>query len=383
MQAKQFSEEQIIRALKRHEAGEKVPDLCRDLGISKQTFHRWKAKFGGMEVSDARRLKQLEQENAQLLRLLGKRELEIEGMKHLLFKKMVRSGARKQAVRELVQGQFVSERRACILLGVTRSAYRRPSTRVDWTELRKRLIELAGERKRFGYRRLHMLLRREAFPVNVKRIYRLYKEEGLSVRKRIRKRLKGGMRRELRVPTRPNEQWAMDFTSDALADGRSIRTLNVVDTFTRGCLAIEVDTSLPSLRVARVLERIIDERGRPEILVTDNGPEFTSRIFDQWRHQQGIEHHLIQPGKPMQNGTCESFNGRFRDECLNEHWFASLREVRIITEDWRHDYNHYRPHGPLGGITPIEAARRWDSLQSPTAPSANPNEILFNPVGSS
>jgi putative transposase len=145
---------------------------------------------------------------------------------------MVRSGARKQGVRNLVSGQFASERRACILLGVTRSAYRRPSCRVDDVKLRKRLIELAGERKRFGYRRLHTLLRWEAYPVNVKRVYRLYKEEGLTVRKRNRKRLKGSPRKELRVAGRPNEQWAMDFTSDSLADGRSIRTLNVVDTYT-------------------------------------------------------------------------------------------------------------------------------------------------------
>lgn len=295
---------------------------------------------------------------------------------------MVRSGARKQGVRELVMGQFASERRACILLGVTRSAYRRPSTRTDWVELRKRLVELAGERKRFGYRRLHMLLRWENFLVNVKRVYRLYKEEGLAVRKRSRKRLKGSPRKELQAPSKPNEQWAMDFTSDALSDGRSIRTLNVVDTFTRECLAIEVDTSLPSLRVSRVLEQIIHERGCPEQLLTDNGPEFTSRAFDQWCHKRSLHHHFIQPGKPTQNATCESFNGRFRDECLNEHWFSSLREARIITEAWREDYNCRRPHSALGGLPPAEVARRWDSLRSATPPSANPNEIFFNPAGS-
>lgn len=295
---------------------------------------------------------------------------------------MVRSGARKQGVRELVEGRFASERRACILLGVTRSAHRRPSTRVDWAELRRRLVELAGERKRFGYRRLHMLLRREAFPVNVKRVYRIYREEGLSVRKRTRRRLKGNPRIDLKRAIQPNEQWAMDFTSDALSDGRVIRTLNVVDTFTRECLAIEVDTSLPSLRVARVLDRIIHARGCPETLVTDNGPEFTSRAFDQWCHQRRIRHHFIQPGKPTQNGTCESFNGRFRDECLNEHWFFSLREARAITEAWRNDYNHHRPHSSLGGHTPAEAAQRWGSLRSATPPSATPIEILSNPAGS-
>lgn len=295
---------------------------------------------------------------------------------------MVGSGARKQGVRELVTGQFASERRACILLEVTRSAYRRPSSRMDCFSLRKRLVELAGERKRFGYRRLHMLLRWEFEPLNVKRVYRLYKEEGLAVRKRRRKHLKGSPRKDLRAPTQPNEQWAMDFTSDALADGRSIRSLNVLDTFTRECLAIEVDTSLPSLRVMRVLESLIEERGRPGQVLTDNGPEFTSLAFNQWCLEQGVDHHLIQPGKPMQNGVCESFNGRFRDECLNEHWFASLREARIITEVWREDYNQHRPHGALGGFPPAEVARRWDLLRSATPPSANPSHHFLNPTGS-
>jgi putative transposase len=272
----------------------------------------------------------------------------------------------------------MSERRACRVIQMGRSSYQYKSRRREWPGLRQRLLELAAERKRFGCERLHLLLRREGFPVNHKRTYRIYKEEGLSVRKRIRKRLKGCPRKDLQAPDRPGEQWAMDFTSDALADGRALRTLNVVDTFTRECLAIEVDTSLPSLRVARVLDRIIHERGRPEVVVTDNGPEFASRVFDQWCYERMIRHHFIQPGKPMQNGTCESFNGRFRDECLNEHWFQSLQEARRIIEVWRHDYNHLRPHGPLGGLTPTEAAHRWDSLRSPTAPSTNPNDTTPN-----
>lgn len=273
----------------------------------------------------------------------------------------------------------MSERRACRVMGMARCSFRYRSRRRDWPELRARLLELAAARKRFGYERLHMLLRREGFAVNVKRVYRLYKEEGLSVRKRTRKRLKGCPRQDLQAPTKPNEQWAMDFTSDALADGRALRTLNVVDTFTRECLAIEVDTSLPGQRVARVLDRIIYDRGKPAVLVTDNGPEFASRAFDQWCYTRKIHHHFIQPGKPMQNGTCESFNGRFRDECLNEHWFRSLDEARRVAEAWRHDYNHRRPHSALQGRTPAEAARRWDSLRSATPPSANPSEILSNP----
>ena len=160
----------------------------------------------------------------------------------------------------------------------------------------------------------------------------------------------------------------MDFTSDALADGRALRTLNVVDTFTRECLAIEVDTSLPSLRVARVLDQIIHERGKPEMLVTDNGPEFASRIFDQWCYDRKIRHHFIQPGKPMQNGTCESFNGRFRDECLNEHWFQSLQEARRIIQTWRNDYNHHRPPPSKPRADGIRSGRLRLPLQIPSTP---------------
>jgi putative transposase len=174
--------------------------------------------------------------------------------------------------------------------------------------LRQRLLQLATERWWFGYQRLHVLLGREGFPVNVKRIYRLYKEEGLSVRKRIRKRLKGCRRKEVQAPTGPGEQWPRDFTSDALA--------------------IEADTSLLGLWVGRVLGRVVNERGRAEVIVTDNGPEFTRWVFDPRCNQRGIRHHFIQPGKPMQNGASESFNWRFRDECLNEHWFRGVQEAR-------------------------------------------------------
>ncbi len=162
--------------------------------------------------------------------------------------------------------------------------------------------------------------------------------------------------------------------SDALAEGRAIRALNVVDVFTREGLAIEVDFSLPSLRVVRVLEGLMRQRGHPEVLVSDNGPECTSRAFDQWRHQQVLVHHLIKPGRPMQNGTCESFNGRFRDESLNENWFRDLAEARQVARAWLRDYNHHRPYTALRGLPPAEFARRWAELRSPPAPDAQPSD---------
>lgn len=293
---------------------------------------------------------------------------------------MVRPVEHRKAAELLQQVFQLSERRACRVVDMQRCSCRYRARRKEWPGLRKRLLELAAERKRFGAPRLYQLLRREGFMVNHKRVERLYREEGLWVRKRTRKRMKGAPRQPLQPPVRPNQQWAMDFVSDALAEGRAIRTFNVVDVFTREGLAIEVDFSLPSLRVVRVLEGLIRQRGLPEVVVSDNGPEFTSGAFDQWRQQRGITHHLIKPGRPMQNGTCESFNGRFRDECLNENWFRDLAEARQVARGWLRDYNHQRPHGSLGGIPPAEFARRWAALRSPTAPSAQPSEALsFTP----
>jgi putative transposase len=199
-----------------------------------------------------------------------------------------------------------------------------------------------------------VLLRREGFGVNLKRIYRLYTQEGLTVRRRKRRRrVPRGVPR-LGVPTRINERWSLDFVLDVLDDGRRFRLLTVVDDFTRACLAIDVDTSIGGRRVAEVLQRLIDPRGKPAMLITDNGPEFISRALDAWAYAHGIDLHFIEPGKPNQNAYVESINGRLRDECLNEHWFLSLPHARRTIEDWRVDYNLNRPHSSLGNLTPEE-----------------------------
>lgn len=249
----------------------------------------------------------------------------------------------------------LAERRSCGLATISRSTVRYQSRRSGDQELRERLRELAGERRRFGYRRLHVMLRREGQMVNHKRVYRLYREEGLTVRKRRRKRVSRAERLPLQVPTGPDQLWALDFVSDALAWGRKIRLLTVEDAFTREALAIEVDTSLSGVRVARVLDRVTEERGAiPDVLMLDNGPELTSRALDQWAYERGVRLHFIDPGKPQQNGFIESFNGRFRDECLNEHWFLSLADAQRTVEDWRIDYNQSRPHSSLANLTPAE-----------------------------
>jgi putative transposase len=231
----------------------------------------------------------------------------------------------------------------------------RYASRRDDTALRARLRELAAQRRRWGYRKLLVLLRREGMLVNHKRVERIYREEGLSVRKRKRKRAVSAARTPLVRPSRPDEAWGLDFVSDAIWSGRRLRMLTVVDLHTREALAIEVDTSLSGVRVARVLDRVLAERGQaPAAIVMDNGPELTSRALDQWAYDRGVRLHFIDPGKPVQNCFVESFNGTLRHECLNDHWFTSLYDAREKVEAWRVDYNRVRPHQSLDDRTPEE-----------------------------
>lgn len=269
----------------------------------------------------------------------------------------------------ILQAQGLSERRACRLVGMARTSCRYAPQRQGQEEnLKARLRTLAGERRRFGYRRLTVLLRREGPAVNHKRVYRLYREEGLTVRRRKRQRIGAVERQPLTIPTRPNERWSMDFVSDALTDGRRFRSLNIVDDYNRECLAAEVDTSIPGARVVRVLERLRELRGLPEVLVMDNGPEFAGQALDAGAYQRRVRLHFIEPGKPVQNAFVESFNGKMRDECWNEHWFGTLVEARQTIEAWRRDYNEVRPHSSLGNRTPIEFTACGATLRSPTAP---------------
>jgi putative transposase len=267
----------------------------------------------------------------------------------------VRPAVRRSVAQYLEAEWTLSERRSCGLAQAGRTLVRYEARLKDEGDLRQRLRELAALRKRFGYRRLGLLLRREGVVVNHKRVYRLYREEGLSLRRRKRKRLTSEGRGPAELANGPNQVWSLDFVSDSTAQSRRLRLLTIVDTFTRESLAIEVDTSISGERVARVLDRVIGERdAQPEEIVMDNGPELTSRALDQWAYERGVRLRFIAPGKPVQNAYIESFNGRLRDECLNLHWFWSLDDARRIVEAWRLDYNQARPHGSLGGLTPEE-----------------------------
>jgi putative transposase len=265
------------------------------------------------------------------------------------------------------QALSISERRACRLVGLSRSTLRRViDEEPAAASLKVRIIDIAHARRRFGYRRIHDLLRREGVRANHKKIYRLYSEAALSVRKRRRR--KGVMidRQALHVPSGPNEVWSIDFVMDALATGRRIKCLTIVDDFTRECLEIAVDHGISGGYVARVLDTICQFRGAPRAVRTDQGPEFTSRALDRWAYGRGVDLKLIAAGKPTQNAYIESFNGKFRDECLNDHYFHNLVHARAVIAEWRRDYNETRPHSSLGRIPPAEFAARH-RLRSATA----------------
>ena len=265
------------------------------------------------------------------------------------------------------QALSISERRACRLVGLSRSTLRRVIAEEPATvSLKARIIDLAHARRRFGYRRIHDLLRRQGVHANHKKVYRLYHQAALSVRKRRRRKAVMVDRQALHVPRGPNEVWSIDFVMDALANGRRIKCLTIVDDFTRECLEITVDHGICGGYVARVLDTISQFRGAPRAVRTDRGPEFTSRALDRWAYGRGVDLKLIAAGKPTQNAYIESFNGKFGDECLNDHYFNNLAHARAVIAEWRRDYNEARPHSSLGRIPPAEFAARH-RLRSATA----------------
>lgn len=279
---------------------------------------------------------------------------------------------RRRVVRKVQAAYGLSERRAIRFTGFPRSSMRYRSLRAPQDELRTRIGELAAQRPRWGYRRIHVLLRREGWPVNRKRVQRLYREEGLAVRRRGKRR-RSQVPRPVREPLgRVNKRWSLDFVSDTLSTGRTFRCLTVVDEFSRECLQVHVAHSIPAVRVIEVLERLRVERGLPEVVITDNGSEFTSRAFDAWAYARGVKIHYIQPGKPVQNCYIESFNGTLRDECLNLHWFISLADARRTIEAWRTDYNRVRPHSSLGELTPEEFVQVQSQGEEALANTINP-----------
>ncbi|PWB43133.1 MAG: IS3 family transposase [Rhodocyclales bacterium] len=359
MKKSKYTEEQIAFALKQAEVGTPVEEVCRKMGISDATFYNWRKKYGGLGPSELKRLRQLEEENGKLKRLVADLNLDKAMLQDVLSRKLLKPSRKRELVSDLMKRYGASLRQACAVVQMSRSVCLYRSRARDATALTMRIKEITATRVHYGYRRVHVMLRREGWKDNHKRVYRLYRAEGLSLRHKRPKRNKSARLRQPKHLVRAmNEIWSMDFVSDALFDGRRLRALTVVDTYTRECLAIEIGQSLKGEDVVRTLERITGERGWPGTIKADNGSEFISKVMDRWAYENGVELDFSRPGKPTDNAKIESFNGRLREECLNAHWFLSLDNAKRKIEAWRRYYNGARPHTALDWATPAEFARR-------------------------
>ncbi|MBD8143815.1 IS3 family transposase [Pantoea agglomerans] len=357
---KRFSNQQIISILREAEAGVSARELCRKHAISDATFYTWHKKYGGMAVPEVKRLKSLEEENPRLRKLLAEAMLDKEALQVALGRNVLTTDQKREAVVLMCDAAGLSLCRVCRLTGLSLSTCRYEAQRpASDAHLSGRITELVLERRRFGYCRIWQLLRREGLHVNHKRVYRFYHLSGLGVKRRRRRKGLATERLPLLRPALPNLTWSMDFVMDAPATGRRIKCLTCVDDFTKECQTATVAFGISGVQVTRILDSIALFRGDPATIRTDQGPEFTCRAIDQWAFEHGVELRLIQPGKLTQNGFIESFNERFRDECLNEHWFSDIVHARKIINDWRLDYKECRPHSSLNYQTPSEFAAGW------------------------
>nr|WP_186265382.1 IS3 family transposase [Burkholderia gladioli] len=374
MKRKRFSIEQIVAVLKQAELGMPVADLICQVGISEQTFYRWKKQYAGMQSDQVCELKQLQDENARLKKLVAELSLDKAILQDVAFKKVARPALRRDVVAYVVSHYGLTMRRACRLLKQPRSVQYYRSVKDPRPELRSRMREIAYTRVRYGYRRVHVLLRREGWQLGRNQAYRLYCEEQLQLRSKLPKRRKMVVTRMAKiVPVKPNDAWSMDFVADQLADGSKFRTLTVVDVFTKEALAIEVGQRLKGEHVVSALNRIVARRGAPRHVFVDNGSEFSGRLLDMWAYHHQAKIDFSRPGKPTDNCHIETFNGSFRAECLNLHWFETLGEAKAIIEAWRRDYNESRPHSALKDLAPAEFVRQLALLPGPIGPETPEN----------
>ena len=354
MKRSKFTESQIIFALKQTETGVKVEEVCRKMGISEATFYNWKKKYGGLGVPELRRLRQLEDENYRLKQIIADLTLDKQMLQDVLKKKALTPTQLRGLAQSLLDDYRVSIRKACMVLLIYRSLWYYKSVRRDDSVIRSRMREIAMVRVRYGFWRIFTLLRREGWNDNHKRVHRLYCLEELNLRtKRNRRSRAGAHRMERPDLSTVNKCWSMDFVADQLFDGKKFRALTIVDNYSRKCHAIEVGQSLKATDVVNVMNRISAEAGLlPERIQVDNGSEFISKEFDRWAYENHVTLDYSRPGRPTDNPFIESFNGSLRDECLNTNWFLSLEDARYKIESWRRDYNEYRPHSSLQGLTP-------------------------------
>ncbi|WP_415640739.1 IS3 family transposase [Serratia surfactantfaciens] len=354
MRKARFTEHQIIAVLKSVEAGRTVKDVCREAGISEASYYNWKAKFGGMEASDIKKMKDLEDENRRLKQMFADLSLECRALKDVIEKKPLKPAIKRELVGYLTAQFTMSIRQACRTLSLSRTVYfYQPDTRRDEPVIQV-LTELAERYPRYGFKKLFQLLRRQGNSWNHKRVHRIYCLLKLNFRRKGKQRLPARNPTPLATPEALNQSWSIDFMHDALVCGRRFRTFNVVDDFNREALAIEIDLNIPAQRVVRVLDRIVANRGYPLKLRMDNGPELVSLTLAQWAEEHGVMLEFIKPGKPTQNAFIERFNRTYRTEILDFYLFRTLNEAREITEHWLMEYNSERPHESLNNLTPEE-----------------------------
>ncbi|WP_409049963.1 IS3 family transposase [Agrobacterium vitis] len=347
MKASKFTEAQIAFVLKQAEDGTPIGEVCRKAGISDATFYNWRKRYAGLMPSEMKRLRQLEEENAKLKRIVADLSLDKAMLQDVMFKKVLRPDGKRNLVDRIKTDWKVSIRRACAVLKL-------------------KIKDICQTRVRYGYRRVHVLIRRDGCVVNPKRLYRLYKEMDLQLRNKVpKRRVKAKLRSDRTAATRSNDVWAMDFVHDQLATGRKIRVPTVVDTFSRVSPAVDARFSYKGEDVVQTLERICRQVGYPATIRVDNGSEFISRDLDLWAYHRGVVLDFSRPGKPTDNSYIESFNGKFRAECLNAHWFMSLDDARAKMEDWLRDHNEFRPHSAIGNKVPI-SLMNGSSAPAPT-----------------
>ncbi|MEB3736106.1 IS3 family transposase [Halopseudomonas pachastrellae] len=354
MKTSRFSDSQIIAILKQAEVGSPVPELCREHGISSATFYKWRAKFGGMDASLMARLRELEEENRRLKKMYAEERLKAEIIQEAMGKKVVKPSRRREMAQHAVTSGKVSIKLACVSFGISTTCYRyQPRLSAENAEIADHLIRLTHNQRNWGFGLCFLYLRNvKGYRWNHKRVYRIYRELELNLRIKPRKRIVREKPEPLAVPEAINHCWSMDFMHDQLADGRSFRLFNLIDDFNREALTMDIDLSLPAERVVRALDQVIEWRGKPQVIRSDNGPEYISSKLVLWAEKHGIRLEHIQPGNPQQNAYVERYNRTVRYDWLGHYLLESIAEVQEHATRWVWIYNHERPNMALGGITP-------------------------------
>ncbi|HEX7341904.1 MAG TPA: IS3 family transposase [Rhodanobacteraceae bacterium] len=356
MKKSRFSDSQIIHALKQAKAGTPVPEVCREYGISSATFYKWRSKFGGMDASMMARLKELEDENRRLKKMYAEAQLSTDLLKEAMANCVVRPSQRREMAIDAVHRQRTSIRHACQTFALSETCYRyQAASSEENTRIADWLIRLTTAYRDWGFGLCFLHLRNvKGFGWNHKRVYRIYRELELNLRIKPRKRIVRERPEPLAVPETINHTWSMDFMHDQLGDGRSFRLFNVIDDYNREGLGIEADLSLPTTRVIRTLEQVIEWRGQPQVLRCDNGPKYISGALRTWADRRGIRIQYTQPGNPQQNAYIERYNRTVRYAWLAQILFESIEHVQDMATRWLWTYNHERSNMALGGITPMQ-----------------------------